>query len=246
MFTVIRSTVLVILVLLLSATPVFAMHIMEGFQPAGWCIFWSLAVLPFVAAGMRSIKVQVDREPRMKLVLAMAGAFMFVLSAMKLPSLTGSSSHPTGVGLGTILFGPSAMSVLGLIVLLFQAILLAHGGLTTLGANLFSMAVAGPAVAFVCYNAVLKFKGSRSVAVFMAAALGDLATYLVTSVQMGLAFPSAQGGVLASVLKFMGIFAITQIPLAISDGLLTVLVFNALMKYGGEELKDLAPFRKEG
>jgi cobalt/nickel transport system permease protein len=31
------------------------------------------------------------------------------------------------------------MSVLGGLVLLFQALLLAHGGLTTLGANAFSM-----------------------------------------------------------------------------------------------------------
>ena len=66
---------------------------------------------------------------------------MFVLSALKIPSLTGSCSHPTGVGLGAILFGPSVMSVLGTIILLFQSLLLAHGGLTTLGANAFSMAI---------------------------------------------------------------------------------------------------------
>ena len=76
----------------------------------------------------------------------MCGAFAFVLSALKIPSITGSCSHPTGVGLGAILFGPMTMAVLGLIVLLFQALLLAHGGLTTLGANTFSMAIAGPIV----------------------------------------------------------------------------------------------------
>lgn len=36
------------------------------------------------------------------------------------------------------------MAVLGTITLLFQALLLAHGGLTTLGANVFSMAIAAP------------------------------------------------------------------------------------------------------
>ncbi len=36
------------------------------------------------------------------------------------------------------------MAVLGAIVLVFQALLLAHGGLSTLGANVFSMAIAGP------------------------------------------------------------------------------------------------------
>ena len=54
------------------------------------------------------------------------------VSSLKIPSVTGSCSHPTGTGLGAILFGPSIMSLLGIIVLLFQALLLAHGGLTTL------------------------------------------------------------------------------------------------------------------
>ncbi len=87
-------------------------------------------------------------QPRTKLLLASAGAFAFVLSALKIPSVTGSCSHPTGTGLGAVLFGPSVMAVLGAIVLLFQALLLAHGGLTTLGANIMSMAVVGPWVAY--------------------------------------------------------------------------------------------------
>ncbi|MCB6480775.1 energy-coupling factor ABC transporter permease, partial [Streptococcus parasanguinis] len=80
------------------------------------------------------------------------GAFIFILSSLKIPSVTGSSSHPTGVGLGTAMFGPSVISVLGTICLLFQALLLAHGGLTTLGANAFSMAVVGPFVGFAVYK----------------------------------------------------------------------------------------------
>ena len=62
----------------------------------------------------------------------MAAAFIFVISSLKIPSVTGSCSHMTGTALGAILFGASPVAVLGIIVLLFQAILLAHGGLTTL------------------------------------------------------------------------------------------------------------------
>ena len=64
-------------------------------------------------------------------------------------------------------------------------------------------------------------------AVFAAASLGDLATYLTTSLQLAWAFPDPAGGFVAALLKFGGIFAITQIPLAISEGLLTVLVVNS-------------------
>ncbi len=227
------------------ATPARAMHIMEGFLPPGWSLFWTLLSLPFVIIGFFSIQRTVKKYPRMKLLLAMAGAFTFLLSALKIPSVTGSCSHPTGVGFGAILFGPTAMSVLGLIVLMFQALLLAHGGLTTLGANTFSMAIVGPLVAFGTYQLVKKMNGPRWLSVFLAAAFGDLLTYVTTAVQLALAFPAEAGGFTASLMKFMGIFAVTQIPLAISEGILTVLILNAVMKYSREELVNLKALSKE-
>jgi cobalt/nickel transport system permease protein len=140
---------LIIVVLMMCfPQPAYAMHIMEGFLPVKWCVFWYVLSLPFVIIGIVSISRKVAKNPELKLLLGVAGAFAFVLSALKIPSVTGSSSHPTGVGLGAILFGPFAMSVIGCIVLLFQAVLLAHGGLTTLGANTFSMAVVGPMLAY--------------------------------------------------------------------------------------------------
>ncbi|KYZ76705.1 cobalamin biosynthesis protein CbiM [Anaerosporomusa subterranea] len=223
----------------------FAMHIMEGFLPPKWCIAWGTLTIPFIVAGFFSIQKTVNEHPKTKMLLAMAGAFAFVLSALKIPSVTGSSSHLTGVGFGTILFGPTAMAVLGLIVLLFQTILLAHGGLTTLGANAFSMAVVGPLVSFATYKIIKKAKGPQWLAVFLAAALGDLLTYVTTSVQLALAFPAETGGFVASLIKFMGIFAITQIPLAISEGILTLMMFNAIAAYSKDELKYLRILSKE-
>ncbi len=124
------------------------MHIMEGYLPAAYCIGWGILCVPFLIAGFFSMKKTLAEHARLLPLAAMAGAFIFVISSLKIPSVTGSCSHMTGTGLGAILFGPSAVSILGIIVLLFQAILLAHGGLTTLGANTFSMAVAGPFVSY--------------------------------------------------------------------------------------------------
>lgn len=179
------------------------------------------------------------------MLLGLAGAFAFVLSALKLPSVTGSCSHPTGVGLGAILFGPTTMSVLGFIVLIFQALLLAHGGITTLGANTFSMAVVGPLAAFVIYKLVKKLGGKQWLAMFIAASLGYLLTYVTTYFQLALAFPAETGGFIASLAKFTGIFALTQVPLAISEGILTVIIFNALTTYSSNELKDLSVISEE-
>jgi cobalt/nickel transport system permease protein len=222
-----------------TPTPALAMHIMEGFLPPGWAIFWWVVFIPFFLMGMRSLVRITQENPELKLLLALSGAFTFVLSALKMPSVTGSCSHPTGTGLGAVLFGPLVMSVLGAFVLLFQALLLAHGGLTTLGANAFSMAIVGPFIAFGIYQLFMKISGKQKLAIFLASALADLTTYVVTAVQLALAFPAPVGGFVASFVKFAGIFAVTQIPLAISEGLLTVLVWNWLQSYNSEELEIL-------
>jgi len=221
------------------------MHIMEGFLPPTWCIAWAVFTIPFVVRGLFSIQKTIQENPRLKMLLAMAGAFAFVLSALKIPSVTGSCSHPTGIGLGAIMFGPTAMSILGLIVLLFQALLLAHGGLTTLGANTFSMAVVGPFVAVATYTTIKKLNRPQWLAVFLAAALADFLTYVTTSVQLALAFPAETGGFAASLVKFLGIFAVTQIPLAVSEGILTVLIFKTIAAYSKEELQDLNVLSRE-
>jgi cobalt/nickel transport system permease protein len=225
----------------------YAMHIMEGFLPFKWCLLWYGLSAPFFVYGVISIKRIVREKPGVKMLLGLSGAFVFVLSALKLPSVTGSCSHPTGVGLGAMLFGPSPMVVLGSIVLLFQALLLAHGGITTLGANVFSMAVVGPLLSYWVYKIMLKVKIPKSVAVFSGATLGDLATYMVTSVQLALAFPdktAVSASVSTSLIKFASVFAVTQIPLAIAEGLLTVVTINFLMTYSTEELMELSFYRR--
>ena len=67
------------------------------------------------------------------------------------------------------------------------------------------------------------------VTVFLAAALADLFTYGVTSVQLALAFPAEIGGIMTSLIGFGAVFAVTQIPLAIIEGLVIALVFKYII-----------------
>jgi cobalt/nickel transport system permease protein len=75
--------------------------------------------------------------------------------------------------------------------------------------------------------------------VFLAAALANLMTYVVTSLQLALAYPDPVGGFAASFAEFGTIFAVTQIPLAISEGILTVIIVNALLGTAVNELRTL-------
>ncbi|MCQ4863908.1 energy-coupling factor ABC transporter permease [Pseudoflavonifractor phocaeensis] len=222
------------------------MHIMEGYLPAGQCAVWGVVCLPFLAAGLVDIRRTVKNQRKALILLAMSGAFIFVISSLKIPSVTGSCSHMTGTGLAAILFGPFQVSVLGIIVLLFQAILLAHGGITSLGANTFSMAIAGPIFAWALYMLCKKLKVNRKVSIFLAACLGDLFTYCVTSLQLAAAYPSEAGGFFASAVKFLGVFAPTQLPLAIIEGILTVVIIIGMETYAKPELRDIGFLEEVG
>ena len=213
------------------------MHIMEGFLPWQWCIFWYALSLPVIAYGIIQIKKVTEEHPESKPLLAVSGAFIFVLSSLKMPSVTGSCSHPTGTGLGAVLFGPAAVSVLAAIVLVFQALLLAHGGITTLGANDFSMGIVGPFAAWLIWKGARKIGWGTSIAIFLAAVMADWLTYVTTAVQLALAFPIPTIG--SAFVKFIAIYAYTQVPLAIAEGLLTVVIFEYILNLRPDILRTL-------
>lgn len=226
---------------LLSSQALFGMHIAEGFLPVKWVVIWWLLFIPFLVVGFKRVKRLTADNQKTKLLFAVVGAFVFVLSSLKLPSVAGSSSHLTGIALGAILFGASSMSVIGLIALLFQALLLAHGGLSTLGANAFSMAVVGAFVAIWIFRLGGRLKLPLSISVFMAAFFSDLVIYICTSFQLASAFQSGHSTLVENMVKFMSVFVVTQLPLAIAEGVLTIFLFKLILKYNSTEIRLLNP-----
>jgi cobalt/nickel transport system permease protein len=207
---------------------------MEGFLPGPWWQLWFVFSIPVLFFGMYRMNKLINEKRELLPLLAVAGAFIFVLSSLKMPSVTGSSSHPTGTGMAAILFGPAITSVLSVIVLIYQALFLAHGGFTTLGANVASMGIIGPVIAYIIYKAGMKANINFYVVVFLATAFADWATYVVTSVQ------------LATGLFWGGdMFATTQVPIAIMEGALTALVFKYILQVKSDALVELKVITRE-
>ena len=211
------------------------MHIMEGFLDPIWCVVWFILAIPFVVLGAKKIIELMREHPEHKMTIALSGAFIFLLSSLKLPSVTGSSSHPTGTGFSAVLYGVSVTSFLSTIVLIFQALLLAHGGLTTLGANIFSMGVVGPFVGALIWVLLRKAKASIPVSMFFAALFADLITYVVTSIQMTL----NHGQSIDAFVSFMTNYAATQLPLALMEGILFFMFATYLVR-NKPEIFDIA------
>lgn len=217
-----RRWPLLLLVLLIGGTPqtTWAMHLSEGILPASWASLWFVVALPFLAWGLRDLRERSARMPLVKPLVAMVGAAVFILSCMPVPVPTaGTCSHPCGTGLAAILIGPSMTVVVTSIALVLQALFLAHGGLTTLGADIVSMGIAGAFTGYAVFHFAKRLGAPVFVAAFLAGLLSDWATYAVTSFELASALHGSRsmGQMFAAVALA---FSPTQVPLGILEGCL--------------------------
>ena len=216
-----------------------AMHISEGILPPGWAILWFAVAAPFLAWGVRQIGRKKKADPGYIPLLGIFGAAVFVFSCFPIPvPVAGSTAHPAGTGLSAIFLGPFASVVVAFISLLLQALFLAHGGLTTLGGNTFSMGIMGSFSGFAAFwlGRLLGFK--LFWCGFLAGLVADLVTYFGTSLEMALALhgTSSFWSVLGQIyLAFMP----TQVPLSILEGVVTGGILVYVRKHRPDILRKL-------
>lgn len=211
----------VIALLLLSAAPAYAMHISEGILPFNWALLWFLVAIPFVAVGLRRVKAMASVDLSAKPLIGLMAAVVFIISCMPIPVPTaGTCSHPCGTGIAAILVGPFASVVIAGVALLIQALFLAHGGLSTWGANVVSMGVVGSFTGFFTFRGLRLLRANLVVAGFAAGLLADWATYLATSVELASGI-RGDAPFLPLFWKILVAFIPTQLPLGILEGAIT-------------------------
>lgn len=197
------------------------MHLSEGILPLRWAAVWYAVAIPFVARGLADVKKISKAHPHFKPLLGLMAAAVFIISCMPVPVPTaGTCSHPCGTGMSAILIGP-VMSILVTSVALFiQALFLAHGGITTWGADIVSMGVAGSFAGYGTFRILRILKIPVFICGFCAGLLADWATYTATSFELASALHGAKpfGSVFAAVLVA---FIPTQLPLGILEGFVT-------------------------
>jgi len=204
------------------------MHVSEGILTLPWAGFWFALSIPFVALGLRNLRLRSEREPHIKALLGLVGAGVFVISCLPVPVPTaGTCSHPCGTGMAAILVGPLLSAVVASVALTLQALFLAHGGLTTLGANIFSMGVVGSFTGYGAFLLARKLGAPWAVAAFFAGLLSDWATYAATS--LILAAGLQPGGDFWSLLiGILVAFVPTQVPLGVLEGFVSAGAYGFL------------------
>jgi cobalt/nickel transport system permease protein len=141
----------------------------------------------------------------------------------------GTCSHPCGTGISGILVGPAVSILITAVALLIQALFLAHGGLSTWGADVVSMGVMGSFAGYLTFRALRSIKTNLGVAGFMAGLFADWATYLTTSAELASGI-RGDDAFLPLFLKIVIAFIPTQLPLGILEGAMTAGMVMLLYK----------------
>lgn len=236
-------SIAVIAVALLSLFPQnsYAMHISEGILPFNWAVLWFVIAALFVAFGLYKLKKLSAVDLSFKPLVGLMAAVVFIISCMPIPVPTaGTCSHPCGTGISGILLGPAISILITSVALLIQALFLAHGGLSTWGANIVSMGVMGSFTGFLTFKALRSItplippfnKGGRGglvVSGFMAGLFADWATYLTTSVELASGI-RGDSPFMPLFYKILIAFIPTQLPLGILEGAMTAGMVALLYK----------------
>lgn len=126
------------------------MHIPDGYLSPSTCAVLYGASAPFWYAALR--KLTHVWNTKVVPLLAVFAAFCFVVMMFNLPLPGGTTGHAVGIGICAIVLGPWAGMLCISLALFIQAIFFGDGGITTLGANCFNMAIVGSLVAFAVYR----------------------------------------------------------------------------------------------
>ena len=151
------------------------MHIPDGYlSPSTCAVLYAGAGAGWYGA-LRRIRRTLNA--RMVPLISVFAAFSFVLMMFNLPLPGGTTGHALGVTVAAIVLGPAGAILSISIAIVIQALFFGDGGITTLGANCFNMAIVGSLVAYATYRLIASGAAITSRRrLFASAVAGYLAT----------------------------------------------------------------------
>lgn len=131
-----------------------ALHISNGVLngPVS-AIYFVIAMVAFAYCILRGRR---DLDDRLAPMAGLVAAFIFAVQMLNFPVLPGVSGHLVGGALAALLVGPWVGALCVSVVLVVQALVIADGGVTAIGANITNMALVGTAAAYVVIAVLLR------------------------------------------------------------------------------------------
>jgi len=164
------------------------MHIPDGYLGPTTYVTMYAVTIPFWAIAAR--KLNRSLQSKQAPFLALGAAFSFVIMMFNIPIIGGTTGHATGATLVAILLGPWAALISVSVALIIQALLFGDGGITTIGANCFNMAVVGVFTGYGVYRLIAANTTQEDKRRLIAAAIAGYVSLnmsaLVASVEFGI------------------------------------------------------------
>jgi cobalt/nickel transport system permease protein len=162
------------------------LHIPDGYLSPSTCAAMYAASAPCWWTALRRTRRKLFG--RTLPLLSLFAAFSFVTMMFNLPLPGGTTGHAVGVGIAAIVLGPWASLLAISLALAIQALFFGDGGITTLGANCFNMAIAGSFAAWGIYQLVSIGAAAESRRRVVAAALAGYAAINLSALLAAIEF----------------------------------------------------------
>ncbi len=129
-----------------------AMHIPDGYLSPATSLVMFLIILPFWYVGLRKLREKINAKSAP--LIALLAAFCFIIMMFNVPMPGGTTGHAVGGALAAIILGPEVATIVVSMALIIQAIFFGDGGILSIGANSFNMAVVLPYVSYALYQSI--------------------------------------------------------------------------------------------
>ena len=194
----------------------------------------TIAIVLFAAAiillAISWKKVKTTYTQSFAAILAISSAFVFAAQMIDFPVAIGTSGHLVGGTFLAMLLGPFAAMISMSIVIIMQAFFFADGGISTLGANVFNMAIT-------CGLGFLLIKmftrntlstGEFASRIFIASWISVMVGALAAGLEVGVSSVAANaGGVWATVPALLGFYAVAGLV----EGAVTTTLLTSLQRF---------------
>jgi cobalt/nickel transport system permease protein len=200
-----------------------AMHIPNGFIDGPvTAVFAAIAV---AAVAFCVLRARQDLDERLAPMAGLVAAFIFAVQMLNFWVLPGVSGHLLGGALAALLVGPWVGALCVTVVLVVQALVIADGGVTALGLNVFNMGILGTAVAYLVAVALLRMR----VPLYAVAVIASVVSVWTAAQGFVLQYALGGGGGL-SVGAMFAVMTGSHLLIGLGEGLITAVTITAVAK----------------
>ena len=205
------------------------MHLAEGILPASHALGWTGAAVPLLVWSLRGEQKSQSEDSRSSILIAGTTSLLFAATMLPLPvPVVGATSHLCLTPVLSLIVGLRRIFWPTFFVVLLQAMLFGHGGLTTLGVNSVVLGFIGPAITLGLWRTLKGFGVSESLSLGAACGLGALSIYVADALVLAAALSDLAEPSATFVTVVLG-FAPVQLPLMIVEAVVSVAIIRLLV-----------------